>query len=108
MVLTNQANPEDELDLVEDFGAVFTVSILSTGSYTASLTVFGQPNTEVGTIEVSGNQLTMTPSDGPSVQGTWSITGGILTLDGVTEFDFNFDGTTEPADIHIEFYSLSG
>ena len=108
LVLTNQADPEEVLDLV-DLGAVFLLSILATGEYTASLTLFGMANIQLGTITISGNQLTLTPNtppDLPSTQGTWSLSGGILFIDGTTEFDFGVDGTDEAANVHFELYRL--
>jgi hypothetical protein len=107
MVLTNQASPDTSVDLIQE-GASFTLSILATGEYSAALSLLGQTHTELGTIEVSGSQITITPTTppGPSTSGTWSLTGGIVYIDGTTEFDFNLDGTDEPADIHIELYAV--
>ncbi len=102
LVLTNTANSSMSLDLVEE-GAVFTLSILGNGQYSASLTAFGQANVEVGTISVRGNQITITPTTprGPATVGTWSIEGDLLVVDGDTEFDFNQDGATEAATVHL-------
>lgn len=102
LVMTNQANPEISLDLLEQ-GAEFVLSILSTGQYSASLTAFGLTHTEVGTVEVSANQVTIAPTSpvGPALNATWSIQGGSLVLDGESSFDFNQDGEEEPSLAHI-------
>jgi hypothetical protein len=107
MVLTNAANPAVSVDLVDE-GATFTLSILATGQYSASLSALGQTNTEVGIIEVSGNQVTITPTSpvGPSLVATFAFQGDLLILDGTSEFDFNLDGTAEAATAHIELYEL--
>jgi hypothetical protein len=107
MVLTNVANPTVSVDLIEE-GATFTLSILATGQYSASLSALGQTNTEVGMVEVSGNQITITPTSpaGPSLAATFAFQGDLLVLDGSSEFDFNLDGTAEAATVHIELYEL--
>jgi hypothetical protein len=107
MVLTNLANPSVSVDLVEE-GATFTLSILATGQYSASLAAFGQSNTEFGTIEVSGSQVTITPTSpaGPPLVAAFVFQGDLLILDGASVFDFNRDGTSEAATAHIELYLL--
>jgi len=107
MVLTNTANPSVSVDLVQE-GATFTLSVLSTGEYSASLTAFGQTNTEIGTIRVNGNQVTITPTSppGPALTGSFEFVGNTLILDGETAFDFNLDGSPEPAQAHIELHPL--
>lgn len=102
--MTNQANPSVQVDLVE-MGAEFTISILGSGDYTASLSAFGQPGqAQMGEISVSGNQVTITQMNppGPSTTATWWFEGELLILDGETAFDFNQDGTAEPADVLME------
>jgi hypothetical protein len=107
MVLTNVANPTVSVDLVEE-GATFTLSILATGQYSASLSAFGQTNTEVGMIQVSGNQITIAPTSpaGPPIIATFAFDGELLVLDGTSEFDFNLDGIAEASTVHIELYAL--
>jgi hypothetical protein len=103
LLLTNQADPQEEFDVIGS-GGVFALSILATGTYSASLTVFGMSNVEMGTITVSGNQLTITPTNPPGspTQGTWSLSGDVLYIDGTTEFDFDLDGSGDPANVHFE------
>lgn len=102
LVMTNQANPSQSVDLIEE-GATFTLSILSDGRYSASLTIFGQGSTEMGTVGVSGSTVTITPTtpEGPPLVATWSFQGENLVLDGESEFDFNRDGIPEPSIAHI-------
>jgi hypothetical protein len=109
LVMTNRANPLISLDLVE-MGASFTLSVLATGQYSASLTTFGATNTEVGTVTVSGNQVTISPAspEGPPLVAVWSFQGEALVLDGESEFDFNQDGATEPALAHIVLDPIDG
>jgi hypothetical protein len=104
LVLTNKVNTSQSLDLVGE-GAVFTLSILSSGQYSATMQAFGQSlPPEVGTFRISGNQFTITPTshDGPPTSGTWRFQGAILILDGDTEYDFNQDGVRELATAHFE------
>ena len=103
MVLTNKANTSLQLDLVTE-GAVFTISILGNGQYSASLSAFGQAHIEVGIVSVKGTQITISPTSpaGPATTGEWDLQGGRLVVDGDTEFDFNQDGTSEDATLHLE------
>jgi len=103
VLLTNAANPSVRVDLVAE-GATFTLSILANGQYSAFLAAFGQSNAEIGQIEVSGNEVTITPTTppGPPLVGTFEFQGSTLVLDGATEYDFNRDGTTESALVHME------
>ncbi|MGM0668792.1 MAG: hypothetical protein ACQET1_03685 [Gemmatimonadota bacterium] len=102
--MTNQANPSQSVDLIEE-GATFTLSILSDGRYSASLTIFGQGSTELGVVRVSGNNITIEPTtpEGPPLVATWSFQGQNLVLDGESEFDFNRDGIPEASIAHIVF-----
>ncbi len=105
LILTNKANPSQSVDLIQE-GVVFTLSILASGQYSATLQAFGQTLPEVGRFEVSGNQFTLTPTshDGPPTTGTWRLEGEILVLSGDTEYDFNWDGTAQPATVYFELY----
>ncbi len=103
LVLTSVANPQVRPDLVA-LGASFRLNIQPSGQYTAILIYAQQSSTEIGTLSVSGNTLTMTrdfPSRSTSA-ALFSLSGDRLTLDGDSEFDFNLDGTPEPALAHFE------
>ena len=108
LVLTNAANPSVSIDLVQE-GATFTLSVLSTGAYSASLVVLGQSNTELGTIEVSGNQVTITPTSppGPPIVGTFAFRNRMLILDGESEYNFNQGEAPVKALVHIELFRLA-
>lgn len=103
LILTNSANPDVSVDLIQA-GATFTLSILATGQYSASLAAFGAANTEVGEVTVSGNQITIKPisPEGPALVATFFFQGTTLVLDGTSEYDFNQDGLPEAAQAHIE------
>lgn len=102
LVMTNQANPSVVVDLIEQ-GATFVLSILANGQYSASLTFLGQGTAEMGTVQVSGNNVTITPTqpEGPPLVATWGFAGERLVLDGESVFDFNLDGTPEASFAHI-------
>jgi hypothetical protein len=42
------------------------------------------------------------PPPASTSRSRYTVTGTRLTLDGDTEFDFNIDGTADPAEAHIE------
>ena len=102
LVMTNQANPSMEVDIIE-MGASFSISILSTGQYAATLTFLGQGTSEMGTVKVSGNTITIDPTQPPGdpLVATWSFQGSYLILDGTSEYDFNQDGIPEDSFAHI-------
>ncbi len=104
LILAATVNPDLNVDLIQE-GATFDLNIQPSGQYTAILVYAGQDQTEIGQVEVDGNRLTLTPTvpaDQPETTGTYSLQGNVLTLDGSTEFDFNFDGTPDPATVHFE------
>jgi hypothetical protein len=87
-------------------GASFQLVIEGSGRYTATLRAFQVDNVEKGTLTVSGSSITFRPREPEPrdpVTSAWTLDGGVLTLDGPTDFDFNLDGTPEPALAHIEF-----
>lgn len=105
LVVTSVANPDVHPDLIE-LGASFTLNVQASGQYTAILIFMGQASTEIGQIEVSGSTITLRrdfPTSSVST-ATFAFQGSDrVTLDGDSEFDFNLDGTNEPARIHMEF-----
>lgn len=103
LVLTSVANPQVKPDLVA-LGATFRLNVQPSGQYTAIMLYAQQSSTEIGTLAVSGNTLTMKrafPSPSTSA-AVYSLDGSRLTMDGDSEFDFNLDGTPEPALAHFE------
>ena len=99
LVLTSLANPQVFTDLVADLGAVFTLSVQPSGRYTAILSGFGQSSSESGRLTVDGAEVVLTPEvpPGPESRALWERVGDSVILEGESEFDFNLDGTTEPA-----------
>jgi hypothetical protein len=92
------------LDLIES-GASFTINIQPSGQYTAILFFLGQNQTELGQVEVSGERITISPNvpgGQPATTGTFTFQGELLVVDGATEFDFDLDGTADPAQVHME------
>lgn len=103
LVLTEAADTTVSPDLIA-LGATFTINVQPSGEYTAILLYSGQAQTEIGRIEVSGQSVTLArayPSKSIT-EGTYSFNGDHLTIDGQTEFDFNLDGTPEPALVHFD------
>lgn len=103
MVLTNKANPDVHPDLIA-VGATFTIDVQESGQYTAILLYASQASTEIGTLDVSGQTVTLhqTFPSPSTTAAVFSFQGeDHLTLDGDSEFDFNLDGTAEPALAHI-------
>jgi len=105
MTLTNVANPETVVDMLE-LGASFTLNVQPSSQYTAILVFAGRSLTEFGTITVAGSTVTLHvefPAAG-TTPGTFVFFGpDRFVLDGDSEFDFNDDGTDEPALAHFDF-----
>lgn len=103
--VTNVADPSVSPDLVDpSIGAGFTLDIQPSGQYTAILTFQQVANAEVGEMGREGDQLVLRVLE-PCCRTDrldFSLEGGILTLRGPTEFDFNLDGEPEDATAVIE------
>lgn len=102
LVVTSAANPEVSVDLKAQ-GATFTLTVQTSGRYTAILSGFGQNSSESGTLSVEGTQVVFRRTlPSPEVsRSTWVRNGADVTLTGPTLFDFNLDGMTEDATIVI-------
>ena len=96
IVFTNSANPSETVDGI-DLGVSLTVTINSAGTVT---TVFddgqGGTDTDSGTLSVDGSTLTI-GSDTFEAERS----GDVLTLTGDVEFDFDEDGSDDPASVLI-------
>jgi len=81
----------------------FWISVEPSGRYIATLEFFGG-QVELGQLSVqSATSLTLDADNGPASPSTYRFaTADSLVLDGATDFDFNLDGTNEPAQAHIE------
>ena len=98
LVMTSVANSEVVEYLVAR-GAVFTLSVQPSGRYTAILEGFGQSSSESGRLTVDGIYVILYPEIplGSPSQALWERVGDSVILEGESEFDFNVDGTAEPA-----------
>jgi len=102
--VTSVAVPSLSFDVVA-LGGSFRLDIEPSGRYAGSLMLEGVSQTELGVIEVDGGTLIQTPTNPPGDPVTieWGMPDdNTLLLDGETEFDFNFDGQTEPARVYID------
>jgi len=98
LVLTSVANPEVLADLVA-LGAKFTLSVEASGRYTAILEGSGQFSGTFGRLTVDGTYVVFMqelPIRDESMD-MWERVDDSVILVGESEFDFNLDGTAEPA-----------
>jgi hypothetical protein len=105
LTLTSDADTTVVANIIE-FGSFF-ITVEPSGQYTATLTVFGRPNPEIGQLTVlNPTTLTLAPSfpAGRPVATAQFVfqADDYLILDGPTEFDFNLDGTPESAQAHFQ------
>jgi hypothetical protein len=92
-------------------GGAFTINVQPSGLYTAIIE-FPQlpaPVVEIGQLSVIGNSITLRPQGGAAATSSYTFDGADrLTLIGPTEFDFNDDGTPDPATARIELERAAG
>jgi hypothetical protein len=99
LVMTSVANSEVTADLLA-LGAVFTLSVQPSGRYLAILEGFGLSSSESGRLTVDGADVVFMPESPPGLpesRAVWELAGDSVILEGDSDFDFNLDGTTEPA-----------
>ena len=98
LAMTSVANPDLTVEL-DTLGAVFTLSVQPSGRYTAILEGFGQSSSEFGRLTVDGAYVVLMPESpaGPESRALWERLGESVILEGESDYDFNLDGTTEPA-----------
>jgi hypothetical protein len=96
IVFTSTADPSESVDAI-DLEASLTVTINSAGTVT---TVFdngqGGTDTDSGTLSVDGSTLTI-GSDTFEAERS----GDVLTLTGAVDFDFDEDGSDDPATVVV-------
>ena len=96
IVFTNSANTSESVDVI-DLGASLTVTINSAGTVS---TVFddgqGGTDSDSGTLSVDGSTLTV---GGETFEAERS--GDVLILTGEDQWDFDEDGTDDPATLTI-------
>lgn len=100
--------PVVETDVVADGGTV-TLNIQNSGRFTLTVTVQGEPpETTTGRMAFDEDLLVVFFDDDPEEWEYFSITHNEPNLtisggNGSAEFDFDGDGTDEPADVHFVF-----
>lgn len=103
-VVTSVADDSVTFDLIAATG-VFSLNVQPSGAYTATLFIpdeMAQAAVENGTLTVIGDAVRLSPNQGAGATSAYEFTGpDLLILDGPTEFDFNFDGTFDPATLHV-------
>jgi hypothetical protein len=100
------ANPDELIDLVLE-GASYTLSILSTGQFTAVFDLLLVQGFEAGTVSVYQDEITLIPISPPGsvMSGTWFLQGEVLFVEAVRSLDIDGDGVQEVIPIQIEFSS---
>ena len=98
------ASPSTTFDMVADGGGSFDLTIAANGDYTMTIHFPGFPDeVDTGTITIDGNQITLHGID--PVTGTFTLSGSTLTVNASSgaEFDFDNDGTDDPAGVQLVF-----
>ena len=104
-LFTQQSDPSTFFDLIQNSGTV-TITISANGTYVGQQSAFGSTETSSGTITVSSRFVTLTDDDEPGdpTQFAATLTGNTLTLTSSDfTFDFDFNGTEEPATLTAVF-----
>jgi hypothetical protein len=100
--VTSDADTSIVADLLLNNGS-FTLNVQESGTYTATLTFGGMPLVEIGVVRVAGGFITLQPNGGDPATSAFTFPrSDYMTLAGPTEFDFNLDGTLDPAQAYIE------
>lgn len=101
-VVSNPANPIQSVDVVQDLDGSFELFVEPSGRYTALLVVdFPQPP-ESGILFLDDGLLILDPDAGEPSPTEFELVGERVILRGDTEFDFNFDGESDPAELVID------
>jgi hypothetical protein len=101
--LPDPEQPDQMVDLIPQ-GASYTLSILATGQFTAVFDLILAQGYEAGRVEVSGNQVALTPTSPPGtgLSGTWQIQDGRLVVDAIRSLDLDGDGSPEVIPFFVE------
>lgn len=100
--VTSSADATQTFDVTD--GGSFTINVQPSGFYTAIVDFpdLAVPVVESGQLSAVGNSITLRPQGGVAATSSYQFEGpDRLILDGPTEFDFNRDGTLDPANAHI-------
>ncbi|TFH64663.1 MAG: hypothetical protein E4G90_07640 [Gemmatimonadales bacterium] len=102
---TNPANTAVKFELINEGGSLSLV-VAANGDYTLNVLFPGDPvEVQQGTIGIVGNVLTLSETgQGSPTDFVFTLSGNTLTLTtNDVEFDFDDDGTDEPASLRIVF-----
>ncbi|MDX1492455.1 MAG: hypothetical protein R3253_00170 [Longimicrobiales bacterium] len=109
--VTSDADTTIVADLIRDVDGVFQFTVEPSGTYTAQLSFTPtdslptQVFVEIGQMSVTDGFITLRPSQppGPAVSSSYTfLSSDLLRLEGPTDFDFNLDGTLDPAQLYAE------
>lgn len=100
-VFTSVADPTTSVEAI-DFDISLSITFDAGGVITLRITEGGVTDTETGTYTINGSTFSIT-TNGDTSTGTISRSGNTLTIQLNTgvEFDFDDDGTDEPARVTI-------
>ena len=105
-------NPENLLETVDvvQEGGSYALSVLADGQYSAVFDLVLLEGFEVGTLQVTGQTLILTPigTNGGVMSGSWMFEGDVLIIDALRELDFDQDGEEEVVPIYIELIVREG
>lgn len=101
---TSTANTSMKVDL-KAMGASATLTVQSSGAYTITGTFAGFPFSSSGTYAVQGNNIVVNEADGDGPQTVpFTLNGNTWTITGLSgDWDFDDDGTDDPATLLIVF-----
>jgi hypothetical protein len=98
-VFTSVADPNESVDVIAAGGSL-SVTFDADGTYAIAYTFGGSSDTDGGTYTIDGSDITLGGID--PVSGTIELSGDTMTLELLGgEFDFDDDGTDDPATIRI-------
>jgi hypothetical protein len=100
--VTSTENPAASFDVTD--GGSFTINIQPSGQYTAILSFPEMPTpvVELGQLAVIGASIRLSPLGGTPATSSYRFEGpDRMILQGPTQFDFNNDGTPDPAEALI-------
>ena len=98
-VVQSKADPEVVQELIEGGIVQFSLNVQPSGQYTSILTFQGTPDTQIGLLEVDGDEIIFHRSfPSPETERShYTFSPGRLTLVGDTEFPFIPGGEPEAA-----------
>lgn len=103
---TSNEDPTQTVNLIE-LGASFVMGFDENSTYQTTINLYGQEISETGFIICEGNSFTMQLSSGDIKSGSYEILADTLkVLVEDQTYDFNYDGTPDPATLNIEMVKI--